>query len=227
MSDREMDRPAGAPRTRRNLSAVRRLEDCKAHQWSFGRELRQNWRGWMGSFAFHLMIVAVLAAVTWSIVSDKPIYQVISNELDTNDELSTDPAEVAGTQDTRRHKFGARSVDPAEEVAHRQQLHVPQRPGEKQPRKDQRESGCEGIQQCAADAFGSSGFGGSQTRRGSEPCGDQRAPRQPQWKFATGNDVVFFRRDAPTGVDAQSKDAQQVAGKNGSQWRVQVRSFRP
>jgi len=49
-------------------SAVERLTDVKTHQWSPMHEMRHNWRGWIGSFAFHALVLALLAGVTWTVI---------------------------------------------------------------------------------------------------------------------------------------------------------------
>ena len=72
-------------------SAVKRLNDLKAHQWSPLAEIRHNWRGWLGSLVFHAAIVAVLMTITWTILIEEREYIIMPTKLADVPDLKTRP----------------------------------------------------------------------------------------------------------------------------------------
>jgi len=72
-------------------SAVRRLEDIQAHQWSLAREIRHNWRGWLGSLAFHAIVLVSITTITWTVISEKPFYIIDPTLMPPPPELVTEP----------------------------------------------------------------------------------------------------------------------------------------
>ena len=96
-------------------SAVQRLHDLKAHQWSLLGQIRHNWRGWLGSLVFHAAIVAVLMTITWTILVEEREYFITPPRLTDVPELKKHPVDSLFKPRVGSERYAAPEV-PAEVI---------------------------------------------------------------------------------------------------------------
>ncbi|KPJ56642.1 MAG: hypothetical protein AMS16_02040 [Planctomycetes bacterium DG_58] len=96
-------------------SAVQRLQNLKAHQWSLLAEIRHNWRGWLGSLVFHAAVVAVLMTITWTIFVEEREYFITPPVLTDVPELKKHPVDSLFERRVETKKYAAPEV-PAEVI---------------------------------------------------------------------------------------------------------------
>ena len=132
-------------------------------------------------------------------------------------ELSRYPAEVSGNHDAGGEDFGSRTEAPAEEIAQRQEAHLPERLSEEKTGEDQTETGSYRIESRGPETLSGNLLGDDEDGSGSEPGGEQSGPSKGKRKTPPGDDEILGATDAPANREGQAVHPSDIKNDNGAQ----------
>ena len=72
------------------FNAVERLDQIHRDQTSFGKEMLNNWRGWLGSLVLHGALLMLFAALAHGVAQQQKEYWLETDMMDTKNELEKD-----------------------------------------------------------------------------------------------------------------------------------------